>query len=822
MADAGKKQAPPTSAKQTTKQGMDYLQYLIRYFKACGLVLPVWLLGYFNFSPSWVLIAMFCYLMSEEYRKIKAAKFKYAKEAVTNEKDAILARTDELPSWVFFPDVERAEWLNKMIKQMWPYIGVYVKNLLKTTVEPAVQNSLPNSLKPFKFETIDLGDLPPRIGGVKVYIENLQRDEIIMDFELFYASDCQIKVAVRGLSAGIKDLTIHGHMRIVMKPLVDTVPIIGGLHVFFLNQPTIDFDLTNTANMLDVPLLSNTVRGIIVDQISYYMVLPNKLPVQLAQNIDVAAFKYPKPAGVVRFNIVAGRELKATDFKVIGKGKSDPYCKVYVGAQTFKTKVIENTVAPVWNAYFEAVVDQNKGQFMDIDVLDEDPGDDDELGCCSIDLESVSSSGNMDSWLPLENVKTGMIHVRALWLHLSKNVNDLDKAMNTIAEQKKSATEATLSTALLMVTLDSAKALPRSKKSMSEPSPFVELTLGNEVKKSNIKPKTTDPLWEENFQFLIHDPNNQELLLKVTDSTKDKKLGTLAVPIKTLLTAPDMIINRPYALDESGPQSKVVMRLCLRVLTSEVPAAWARDDVPVTETKVAEGGTSVDTGHGDIKEEIKTGQVVKDKEEFQKVETVGTKEQAVTEKPAEPVKHSAEATQGDNVSTMSSNTSQEKVGTPGTELRQRCNTKNSTDLQELGSINLTIRYSTQRNCLVCVVHKCCNLPGYDDDNLSDPYVRIYLLPDTKSKRKTQTVKNNLNPEYDETFEWKVSLAEAQTRSLDIMVKNKNSMFSSAKVEMGVVVINLSQLDLKTATTEWFDFQDPDAPPQQIMAKSTSL
>ena len=48
--------------------------------------------------------------------------------------------------------------------------------------------------------------------------------------------------------------------------------------------------------MLDVPMLSNTVRGIIVDQISYYMVLPNKLPVQLAGDIDMTAFKHPMPA----------------------------------------------------------------------------------------------------------------------------------------------------------------------------------------------------------------------------------------------------------------------------------------------------------------------------------------------------------------------------------------------------------------------------------------------------------------------------------------------------------------------------------------------
>ena len=30
-------------------------------------------------------------------------------------------------------------------------------------------------------------------------------------------------------------------------------------------------------------------------------------------------------------------------------------------------------------------------------------------------------------WLPLENVSTGMIHVRAMWLHLTKNPADLEK-----------------------------------------------------------------------------------------------------------------------------------------------------------------------------------------------------------------------------------------------------------------------------------------------------------------------------------------------------------------------------------------------------------
>jgi len=40
---------------------------------------------------------------------------------------------------------------------MWPYIGKYVKTLLKMTVEPDLNRSLPALMTPFRFQTIDLG-----------------------------------------------------------------------------------------------------------------------------------------------------------------------------------------------------------------------------------------------------------------------------------------------------------------------------------------------------------------------------------------------------------------------------------------------------------------------------------------------------------------------------------------------------------------------------------------------------------------------------------------------------------------------------------------
>ncbi len=48
----------------------------------------------------------------------------------------------------------------------------------------------------------------PRIGSVKVYSENLRRDEILIDLELLYAGDASIKIETKGILAGIKDIQV--------------------------------------------------------------------------------------------------------------------------------------------------------------------------------------------------------------------------------------------------------------------------------------------------------------------------------------------------------------------------------------------------------------------------------------------------------------------------------------------------------------------------------------------------------------------------------------------------------------------------------------
>jgi len=42
-------------------------------------------------------------------------------------------------------------------------------------------------------------------------------------------------------------------MRVIMKPLITTIPLVGGLQVFFLNKPTIDFNPDGVARIINFP-----------------------------------------------------------------------------------------------------------------------------------------------------------------------------------------------------------------------------------------------------------------------------------------------------------------------------------------------------------------------------------------------------------------------------------------------------------------------------------------------------------------------------------------------------------------------------------------
>jgi hypothetical protein len=57
-------------------------------------------LGYFHFSVSWILLAVFIYLFRQRQRSQFKQRHKMLNEIHSNEEHYVKARLDELPSWV--------------------------------------------------------------------------------------------------------------------------------------------------------------------------------------------------------------------------------------------------------------------------------------------------------------------------------------------------------------------------------------------------------------------------------------------------------------------------------------------------------------------------------------------------------------------------------------------------------------------------------------------------------------------------------------------------------------------------------------------------
>lgn len=332
-----------------------YSAILYTAAKRVAVVGVVYMVGYMNWSVAWLITPVIFSLMRDHWQKQARARRNIAIAcALADEKDVILARITDLPSWVYFPDVERCEWVNRILQQLWFNANYFARDLVKEVIEPNVAAALAQyKLSGFKFDRIILGTIAPRIGGIKVYDKNVTRNEIIMDVDLYYTSDSDISFQLAGVRGGVKHFQIQGTVRVVMKPLINKMPLVGGLQIFFLNSPRVDFNLVGVADVLDMPGLSDMLRKIIVEQIGAIMVLPNKLPITLNADVLASTLKMPEPEGVMRIHVVEAKDLMKKDIGMLGKGKSDPYAIVSVGAQTFRTETIDSTVNPKWDFWCE-------------------------------------------------------------------------------------------------------------------------------------------------------------------------------------------------------------------------------------------------------------------------------------------------------------------------------------------------------------------------------------------------------------------------------------------------------------------------------------
>uniref|UniRef100_A0A672HM62 Extended synaptotagmin-2-A-like n=1 Tax=Salarias fasciatus TaxID=181472 RepID=A0A672HM62_SALFA len=754
----------------------DVTQMWIKFGKTFAIIFPIYVLGYFEFSFSWVLVGLAALLYwrknygGQDYRINRALAFLEHRERVVKQ----VVPTTELPPWVHYPDVERVEWLNKTVRQMWPFICQFVDKLFRDTIEPAVKGANPH-LGSFCFTKIDMGDKPLRVNGVKVYTENVDKRQVIMDM--------QISLLLRRPPHSV-----------------------SAVSVFQL----LDINWSGLTNMLDIPGVNGLCDNMLQDIIYSYLVLPNRITIPLVGEAQLAQLRFPVPKGVLRIHFIEAQELLGKD-KFLGgliKGKSDPYGVIQVGTELFQSRVIHETVHPKWNEVFEALVYDHSGQNLSIELFDEDTDKDDFLGCLTVDLAELQKEHKVDEWFTMEDVATGKLHLKLEWLSLMKTPERLDQVLSSIKADRGHANDG-LSSALLVVFLDSARNLPSGKKVTSDPNPFVQFTVGHKSFESKTKYKTNEPVWEETYTFLIHNPRTQQLEVEVKDEKHECSLGTLTVPLQSLLEAEDMTLNQRFPLKNSGPSCTLKMKMALRVTR-----------LHPSEVSPAVGPSSSDARRPSASTEPpRTPGTASDvpRSASESAQDPAGRRRPSEDRPRNPgapdygpaagragqgLAEAGRSTSNLTISGSQTHLAGGKEPTPSIasdisnpyaaqELQQRLHQLHNgsgPSYYPLGEIQLTVRHSSQRNRLIVVVHACRNLIAFSDSG-SDPYVRLYLLPDKRrsGRRKTHTFKKTLNPVYDQTFEFSVSLVELHRRTLDVAVKNGGGLLSKHKGLLGKVL-----------------------------------
>lgn len=271
---------------------------------------------------------------------------------------------------------------------------------------------------------------------------------------------------------------------------------------------------------------------------------------------------------------------------------------------------------------------------------------------------------------------------------------------------------------------------------------------------------------EQGFTFLVANPENDTLQLKVMDQKTNNEIGKFTYIIGHLLEKKNMeLINQPFQLEKSGPESKIIMALSLRILK--------RTEMIEDEPEVIE----------DVKEEAPKTPLKKQASTVSRVSVAASIDEPLV---------------ATSVSSNLAASPTSELSKSNTSLNRNPSVKSlGNEPGPLGSINLTLQYAVQRQKFIVIVHRIKGIPLKDPSSIPDPYVKLYLLPSRSkdSKRKTPVQKDNCNPVFDASFEYLISTAELNTCQLEVTVATDKLIGSPI---LGMLKVDLNDPEIQGA------------------------
>ncbi|KAF9662112.1 hypothetical protein SADUNF_Sadunf18G0019400 [Salix dunnii] len=422
-------------------------------------------------------------------------------------------------------------WLNVQLDKIWPYVNEAASDLIRSNVEPILEQYTPAIFSSMKFSKLTLGTVAPQFIGVCIIEEESGDKGITMELEMQWDGNPNI-------------LVWHYPSRLVFKPLAEEFPGFGAVSYSLREKKKLDFTLKVVGGEISaIPGLSDAIEETIRDAVEDSITWPVRKIVSILPG-DYSDLEL-KPVGTLEVKLVQGKDLTNKDLV----GKSDPFAVLFIRPvrNRMKTsKTINNQLNPIWNEHFEFVVEDASTQHLTVRVFDDEGVQAAELiGCALVELKDLEPGKVKDVWLKLvkdleiqrDNKYRGQVHLELLYCPYGtessfKNPFNPDFQLTTLEKAIKSGTDGAddlnsgrtspkknvIVRGVLAVTVIAAEDLPATDL-IGKADPYVVLVMKKSEKKAKTRvlTKNLNPVWNQTFEFVVEDALHDMLIAEVWD-----------------------------------------------------------------------------------------------------------------------------------------------------------------------------------------------------------------------------------------------------------------------------------------------------------------
>ncbi|CAL0305722.1 unnamed protein product [Lupinus luteus] len=424
------------------------------------------------------------------------------------------------PSWVVFTRRQKLTWFNSQLEKIWPYVNEAASDLIRSNVEPILEQYKPIILSSLTFSKLTLGTVAPQFTGISIVEEDSGANGVTMELEMQWDGNPNIVLDIKTrvgvvLPVQVKNIGFTGVFRLIFKPLVDEFPGFGAVSFSLREKRDLDFTLKVIGGDLSaLPGVSDAIEETIRDAIEDSITWPN------------------------------------------------------------------NQLNPVWNEHFEFTIEDSLTQHLTVRIFDDEGIQAAQLiGCAQVPLKELEPGKVKVVWLKLvkdlevrrDNKYRGEVHLELLYCPIGddrnnfKNPFDPDFTLTTFEKTLKNGAEEAeaenlsrsssirkrsnvIVRGVLSVTVISAEDLPVVDL-MGKADPYVVLNLKKSEKKlkTRVVNESLNPVWNQTFDIVVEDGLHEMLILEVWDHDTfgKEKIG------RVILTLTKVILEGEY--QESFP-----------------------------------------------------------------------------------------------------------------------------------------------------------------------------------------------------------------------------------------------------------------------------